>query len=86
MCFDAAPSCPKRMLDVEHFVEEHVFHSIPGDRGLVEPAVHHDLIERGIEAAELRTPSPIAPAELRPMQTPAKIPPVEPKSIRTVRW
>src|SRR5580693_8177672 len=82
MGFDAATGGTQRMLDVQHFVEEHVFHGIARHRGAIEPAVHHDLIERRIETAELGAPGAAAPAEPGTMQASAEIPPVEPGEHR----
>ena len=65
------------MLHVQHFVEEHVFDGVARHGGPVQPAVHNDLIECRIEAAELCPPGPVAPAKPRTMQPPAEIPAVE---------
>src|SRR6266568_4814480 len=77
MGFDPAASRAQRMLHVQHFVEEHIFNGVAGHGGPVQPAVHNDLVEGRIEAAELRAPGPVAPAEPGPMQSSAEIVPVE---------
>src|SRR5437879_6322355 len=77
MGFDSAASRTERMLHVQHFVEEHVFNGAAGHGGPVQPAVHNDLVERRIEAAELRAPGAVAPAEPGAMQSCAEVVPVE---------
>src|SRR5689334_8639442 len=78
MGFDSAAGRTQRMLHVQHFVEKHVFEGVARDRSLVQPAVHDDLIERRIEAAELGAPGAAAPAEPRAMKPSAEVAPVEP--------
>src|SRR5690348_17791092 len=68
MGLNAAAGGAQRMLDVQHFVREHVFDGVPGNTSAVEPAVQDDLIERRVEAAELSAPSAVAPTEARAMQ------------------
>lgn len=54
-----------RMLLVEHLVVKHVGHDVLGHAGAVELPVDDDLIQRRIEAAQLRPPGAAAPAEAR---------------------
>src|SRR5690242_5157096 len=77
MGLDAAAGGTQRVLDVQHFVKEHVFNGVLWHASTVEPAVHDDLIERGIEAAELCAPGAVAPAESWAMQASFEISAIE---------
>jgi hypothetical protein len=79
MRLNAAGGRTQRMLDVQHLVEEHVLHSEAGHDRAVEPAIHHDLIERGIKAAKLGAPCAAAPTESRSVKPSAEVEPVEPR-------
>lgn len=61
------------MLHVKHLVIEHVLHNEFGHSFAIEAAIEDDLIDSGIEAAELRAPSAGTPAEARAMETSTKI-------------
>ena len=50
---------------MQHFVIENVAHDIFGHILSVELAIDYDLFERGVEAAQLRPPHAIAPAQPR---------------------
>jgi hypothetical protein len=70
-----APATDKldAVFNVQHFmvqdVGDHIFrHAWP-----VELPIDHNLIERGIETAQLRAPHPSAPAEARPGKGISKI-------------
>ncbi len=63
----------QRMLHVQHFVEEDVLDDEGRHGGAVETAIQDDLVECGIEAAELGAPVAAAPAKARAAQTPGKI-------------
>ena len=62
-----------RMLQVQHLVVEHVGDHVFGNVCAVELAIDHDLIERRIEAAKLRSPDALAPSEARERQRILKI-------------
>src|SRR5690348_3915753 len=82
MGLNAAAGGAQRMLDVQHFVKEHVFDGVPGNTSAVEPAVQDDLIERRVEAAELSAPSAVAPTEARAMQASFEVAPIEAREHR----
>ena len=77
MRFDAAARRAQRVLDVQHFVEEHVLDGKTRHHGAIEPAIHHNLIECGIEAAELGAPGARAPAQAGPVQPAAEVAAIE---------
>src|SRR5581483_2985390 len=83
MSFDAAARGTKGMFDVQHFVEEDVFDDVTGHRGTIQPAIHDDLIKRGVETAQLRAPGAGAPAESRTMQTAPEIAAIQTREHRT---
>ena len=72
----------ERVLDVKHLVEEDVFDDEGGDGGAVQAAIQDDLIEGGIEEAQLGAPTAAAPAEARAAQAPAKIAAIEAREHR----
>src|ERR1035437_4261966 len=60
------------MFHVEHLVIQDEFHGVRRHFGVIEPFVHDDLVERGIETPKLRTPGARAPAEARAARGPAE--------------
>src|SRR5579872_2879433 len=58
---------------MQHFVIKNEFHGVRRNFGVVQPPVHHDLIERWIVAAELRAPRAGAPSEPRAAQAAREI-------------
>src|ERR1700692_4702780 len=77
MRLDAAARRAQRVLDVQHFVEEHVLYSKARHHGAIEPTIHHNLVECGIEAAELGAPGPRAPAQAGSVQPAAEVAAIE---------
>ncbi len=66
------------MLLVQHLVEQDIRDHIFGNVAPVEPPVDYNLMERRIEAAELRSPGSRAPAQPRMRQAIFEIAPVQP--------
>ena len=60
----AAAGAAGGMLDVKHFVIEHVFDDKLRDFGAVHAAIEKDLIGAGIIAAELAAPAAGAPTDV----------------------
>ncbi len=58
---------------MEHLVIEDQFHGVRWDLRMIQAAVHHDLIERRIEAAEHGTPGARTPCETWPVEKTAEI-------------
>ena len=77
MRFSSAARKARGVLDVQHFVVKDIGDYIFGDRFIVEIAIHYDLIERWIEAAELGAPPSLAPAQPRRRQRGAEIPAIQ---------
>ncbi len=57
---------PQRMLHMQHFMIKNKFHCIRWHVALIQPLVHHNLIERRIVTSKLGAPRPGAPSEARP--------------------
>src|SRR5215471_12315172 len=59
-----ATRAPGRMLDVQHFVKQDVFHGKLGNAGAVHAAIQQDLVQTRVIATELAPPTPSAPANV----------------------
>jgi len=72
-----ATSKAQRMLLVEHLVVQNIGHHVLGNVAAIQLSVDDNLAQRGIEAAELRTPDARAPSQARPRQGISKVAPVQ---------
>ena len=61
------------MLDVQHLVEQDIFHGARWNAWTIHAAIQQNLIRAGIEAAELPPPASRAPANVRTLQLAGKI-------------
>src|SRR5260370_41690056 len=60
----AAARAASRMLDVQHFVKQNVFHSARRNTRAVHPAIQQNLIWPGIVTPELAAPASRAPTNV----------------------
>ena len=61
------------MLDVQHLVEQNVFHSARWNAGTIHAAIQKNLIGAGIVTAKLPPPVSRAPANVRALQLAGKV-------------
>ena len=65
MGLPAATGKPNGVLDMQHFVVKDIRDNILRNTWAVETAIHNDLVERRIEAAQLRPPCTATPGKAR---------------------
>src|SRR5579864_4314176 len=68
MRHQAAAGAPRRMLHVQHLVEQHVRDGALRHARPVQPAIQQNVIGSGIVATKLAPPAAVAPADVRPLE------------------
>src|SRR5438093_13431905 len=64
----AAARAASGMFDVQHFVEQNIFHGACGNARTIHAAIQKDLIGAGIVTTKLPPPASRAPSNVRALQ------------------
>src|SRR5689334_1134196 len=70
---ESATGAPRGMLDVEHFVKQHILDGALRNARMIQAAVQQNLVRARIVAAKLPPPGAQAPADVRPLQFAAEV-------------